>query len=151
QFVFNPAPYVAPSAATIPRRQWLYGKHYLRGVVSASLGAPGRLKSTTVLTEALCMVVRRDLIHGRADEEFGELRVAYLHGEENQDELDGRFLPTCQRYAITEEMYARRIWVISTRDTPVYLATPNDRGQAVINRQVVDGLTAWCDANRVDV
>jgi hypothetical protein len=42
-FVFNPEPYDPPDPALIPKREWLYGRHYLRGIVSASLGAPGGL------------------------------------------------------------------------------------------------------------
>jgi AAA domain len=145
------APYVAPAAASIPRRQWLYGSYYLRGAVGASLGAPGRLKSTTVLAEAISMVVRRDFIHGQGVEEFGDLRVAYFNGEENQDELDRRFAAICQHYGITEEMYAGRIWVVSTRDQPIRLAKPGPRGSGVIDEDVVNGLAGWCDANRIDV
>jgi hypothetical protein len=47
---FDPAPYNFPDPAKIPPRQWLYGRHYMRGVVSVTMGAPGRLKSTTSLT-----------------------------------------------------------------------------------------------------
>ena len=149
--LFNPPPYAGRDPAKLPRRQWLYGKDYLRGVVSASVGAPGRLKSTTTQTEALAMVVKRDLIHGRADEEFGELRVAYLNGEETQDELDRRHAAICQYYGIKEEMYRGRLWVWSTRDNPIYVAEPSPKGQATINQTNVKGLAKWCDGNAIDV
>jgi hypothetical protein len=52
-FVFNPPSYSLRDEATIPKREWLYQRQYLRGVVGGTLGAPGRLKSTTSLTEAI--------------------------------------------------------------------------------------------------
>jgi AAA domain len=144
-------PYVAPNEATIPRRQWLYGKHYLRGTVSASVGAPGRLKSTTTQTEALAMVVGRDLMHGNGDDEHGELRVAYLNGEERQDELDRRHVAMCKHYNVPESAYAGRLWIKSTRDKSIRLAETDSKGRPTINRKMVTALKAWCDTNHVDV
>jgi hypothetical protein len=43
-FTFDLAPYAFPDPASIPRREWLFGRHYIRGAVSATIGAPGRLK-----------------------------------------------------------------------------------------------------------
>jgi len=91
-FTFDLAPYAFPDPALIPPREWLFGRHYIRGAVSATIGAPGRLKSTVVLTEIVGMVVGRDLMTGEALAS-GPLRAAYLNGEEIQDELDRRVAP----------------------------------------------------------
>jgi hypothetical protein len=53
-FAFDPAPYIPPAPAKIPRREWL--------VVSATLGAPGRLKSTVGMTDAISIASGLDLI-----------------------------------------------------------------------------------------
>jgi hypothetical protein len=52
---FDPPAYVAPDAKAIPRRQWLLGRHHLRGAISATVGGPGRLKSSTELVEVIGM------------------------------------------------------------------------------------------------
>jgi AAA domain len=149
-FVFNPEPYDPPDPASIPKREWLYGRHYLRGIVSASLGAPGRLKSTTSMTELIGMGVGRDLLTGEPLE-CGPLRVAYLNGEENQDELDRRFAGICQRHSITKQDFGGRIWIMSTRDNPIRLAIPGPKGAAVVAEGVVDAVLAWCEARSIDV
>ena len=63
---FDPEPYAFPDPATIPRRKYLFGRHYIRGAVGATIGAPGRLKSTTVLTEFIGMACGRDLLTGES-------------------------------------------------------------------------------------
>src|SRR5258706_14728553 len=68
-------PYQFPDPAKIPPRQWLYGRHYIRGMVSGTLGQPGRLKSTTSLTELIGMSVGLDLLNGKKPLESGPLPV----------------------------------------------------------------------------
>jgi hypothetical protein len=149
-FVFNPEPYSFPNPAMIPKRGWLYGRHYLRGVVSATLGAPGRLKSTTSLTEIIGMWAGIDLLTG-TPLECGPLRGAYLNGEENQDELDRRAAAICQRYHLRPPDHGNHLWVISTRDKPLRFAIPGQRGAGVVNKHVVDAVLAWCEARGIDV
>jgi hypothetical protein len=150
QFVFDPKPYRFPDPASIPKREWLYGRHYLRGVVTVTLGAPGRLKSTTSLTECVGMAAGRDLLTGKPLA-CAPLRVAYLNGEENQDELDRRVAAICQHYRISREDCGDRLWVESTRDSPIRLAILGPKGAAMVAQEVVDGLTKWCDACAIDV
>jgi hypothetical protein len=146
----NFEPYAFPDPASIPPRQWLYGSHYIRGAVSASIGAPGRLKSTHALTEVISMAAGRDLTSG-ATLSCGPLRAAYLNGEETQDELDRRVAAICQRYGITPEDCGDRLWVISTRDKPIRVAVTDTRGAAVVNKDAIEGLKVWCERNQIDV
>jgi hypothetical protein len=148
--VIDYAPYAFPDPGSIPARQWLFGRHYIRGAVSASIGAPGRLKSTTVLTEIIGMAVGRDLMSGEPLPS-GPLRAAYLNGEETQEELDRRVAAICQRFDIKPTDCGGRLWVLSTRDKPMRLGVRSARGDAVVQRDVVDGLRNWCDRNRIDV
>lgn len=149
-FVFDPPSYVPPNPATIPKREWLYGKYYIRGAVSASLGAPGRLKSTMEMTDAVSMATGLDLMDGKKPLACGALRVAYINGEENQDELDRRFAAICQRYELKPEDYQGRIWIISTRDNPLRLAIAGKGGNGVIAEDVVSAIEVWADNNGLD-
>jgi RecA-family ATPase len=143
-FEFDPPPYIFPDPASIPRRQWLLGRHYVCGVVGATLGAPGRLKSTTEMTEFVGMAAGRDLLRGKPLES-GPLRTAYLNGEENQDELDRRLAAILQHYRIPADACRGRLWLVSTRDNPMR------RGGAVIAEDVVATLLRWCEARQIDV
>jgi hypothetical protein len=143
-------PYSFPDPTSIPRREWLYGRHYIRGAVSASIGAPGRAKSTTSLTEIVAMSVGRDLLTGE-QLSSGPLRAAYLNGEETQDELDRRVAAILQLFTITREDCGDRLFVNSTRDEPVKVASPGPGGNAVTNKVDVDGLRDWCARRQIDV
>jgi hypothetical protein len=143
------APYAFPDPRSIPARRWLFGRHYIRGAVSASIGAPGRLKSTTVLTEIIGMTVGRDLMSGEPLPS-GSLRAACLNGEEVQEELDRRVAAILQRFDVKPEDCGGRLWVLSTRDKPIRVVVRSPRGDAIVQRDVVDGLTDWCDRNRID-
>jgi len=148
-FTFDPAPYAFPDPASIPPREWLFGRHYIRGAVGASIGAPGRLKSTTALTEIISMTVGRDLMTGEALA-AGPLRAAYFNGEEVQDELDRRVAATCQRFGIRPEDCGGRLWVRSTRDNPIRVAVRSPRGDAMVQGPVVTALADWCNRNQID-
>ncbi|SIO50095.1 hypothetical protein SAMN05443247_06631 [Bradyrhizobium erythrophlei] len=148
-FTFDLAPYAFPDPASIPPREWLFGRHYIRGAVSATIGAPGRLKSTTVLTEIVGMAVGRDLMTG--DElRSGPLRAAYLNGEEVQDELDRRVAAICQHFGIKPDDCGGRLWVRSTRDKPIRVAVRGPRGDAMVQGAVVTALTDWCNQRQID-
>jgi AAA domain len=146
----NFAPYAFPDPATIPPRQWLYGRHYIRGAVTATIGAPGRAKSTASMTEIVGMAVGRDLLTGDVLPK-GPLRAAYLNGEETQEELDRRVAAICQHYSIKPTDCGDRLWVISTRDSPIRVAVLGPQGNAVVDGDVVATLKEWCSQNRIDV
>jgi AAA domain len=150
-FVFDPASYIPPDPAKIPPREWLYDRYFIRGVVSATLGAPGRGKSTKEMTDAISMATGLDLMDKKRPLDSGPLRVAYINGEENQDELDRRFAAISEWYKIKPEQYEGRIWIISTRDKPMRLAIADSGGAGVIVEEVVAALEAFADKNKLDV
>jgi hypothetical protein len=48
--------------ATLPAREWMYGKHYQRGVVSLTVGTGGRGKTSLVLVEVIAMALCEALL-----------------------------------------------------------------------------------------
>jgi hypothetical protein len=135
--------------ATIPRREFLYGKHYIRRNIGASIGAGGRLKTSYALFEALEMAAARNLTTGEALP-GGPLRVLVLNAEEDQDELDRRVAAVCLRYDITEADLGGRLFVKSVRDEPLRLATLRREGP-VLNGPMLQALTNLIEDIRADV
>jgi hypothetical protein len=135
--------------AAIPRRESLYGKHYMRKNIGASIGAGGRAKTSQSHFEALEMVLGRNLATGEALPQ-GPLRVASLNAEEEQDELDRRIAALCQRYDICEADLGGRLFVISVRDDPLRFATMTSSGPS-LNRAALDVLTKLIEDTRADV
>jgi AAA domain len=125
--------------ATIPPREFLYGRHFIRKNIGATIGAGGRFKTSQGLFEAIEMVVGRNLTTGE-ELPAGQLRVLCLNGEEDQDELDRRVVAICQRYDVTEADLGGRLFVKSIRDQPLRLATLV-RGMPTLNQPVLAALS----------
>jgi hypothetical protein len=80
----------------------------------------------------------------------GPLRAAYLNGEEVQEELDRRAAAVCQHFALKPEDCDGRLWILSTRDKPIRVAVRSQRGDALVQHDVVTALKGWCDRNQID-
>lgn len=80
----EPSLYVLPDPATIPKRCWLHGMHYMRKVVTATVAPGGFGKTTLALFEALSMVA------------LG-YRVWYVSGEDDRAEIDRRIAAHCKQ------------------------------------------------------
>ena len=103
--VYNP-----PDPATIPKRAWLYGGHYIRQTVSATVAPGGYGKTSLQLFEALNMV---------AD----GLAVWYLSGEDPRVELDRRIAAHCDRHAFDLCNASGRLFVDDRLSFPLSVAS----------------------------
>jgi hypothetical protein len=134
---------------TIPRRQSLYGRHYSRGDIGATIGAGGRFKTSHSLFEGVEMAAGRNLTTGEPLPQ-GPLRVLNLNAEEKQDELDRRVAAICQRYGVTETDLGGRLFVKSVRDRPLHLATLV-KGVPTLNRADLEQLESFIAHAKIDV
>jgi len=143
-------PYPSPwwrSPATIPPRAFLFGRHYQRRTVGATIGAGGRLKTTLAMCESLGMTIGRDLL---TDKQGEPLRVWCANAEEDQDELDRRLAAICQHYRIDKDMIAGRLFVQSVCDSPLRVATTVN-GVARLNDAVLNYLRTFITENKIDI
>jgi hypothetical protein len=141
------APYQWRDPAKIPPRQFLFGRHYIRKAIGATIGGGGRAKTTLGLLEFVGMACGRNLLTG---ENIKPLRGWLVNGEEDQDELDRRVAAICQRYGITEEACGGRLFVQSVRDKPLRFATLV-RNIPTLDRNLLDGFEAEIRAKHFDV
>jgi AAA domain len=149
RLIISATPYRWPDPAKIPPRQFLFGRHYARKTISATIGAPGRAKTTLDLTEFVGMACGCNLL---TDEEIKPpLRVWYLNGEEDQDELDRRVAAICKRYGVTKADCGGRLFVQSVRDKPIRFAILDKNGRPVLNRDALDQFEAEIRKKRIDV
>jgi hypothetical protein len=140
-------PYRWRDPKTIPPRQFLFGRHYIRRTIGATVGSGGRAKTTLGLLEFVGMACGRNPL---TDEEITPLRAWYLNGEEDQDELDRRVAAICQHYGITETDCNGRLFVQSVRDKPIRFAAL-DKTAPVLARDVLDRFESEIKARRIDV
>jgi len=148
----TPAPNAVPwwrDSQTIPNRKFLYGRHYIQGEIGATIGGGGRGKTTLGTCEAISMGVGRNLMTGELLP-GGPLRVWVLNAEEDQDELDRRFVAACQHYGVRQTDLGGRLFVESIRAHPWRIATLV-KNVPTINPDVVGGMMEFISKNRINV
>jgi len=138
-------PYIYRDPATIPRREFLYGRHYIRKHVSATV-APGAIgKSSLDLTELVAMALGVGLAGERASD--APLRGWYINGEEDQDEIDRRIAALCQHYDIDGQRLVGRLLINSMRASLAYV----EKGAVILNGKALAELEQEIKANSIDV
>ncbi len=147
-FRVTASPFVWRDPKSIPPRQWLYGKHYVRSYVSATVAPGGLGKSSNSLIEAVSMVSGRALLGGPAPK---QLRVWVWNGEDPLDETERRVAAILLHYRLSGgEDIADRLFIDSGRTSPLILATKL-RDQVIVAEPLVDELVREIREKRIDV
>jgi hypothetical protein len=142
----TPYPWTDPT--TIKPRQWLYGRHYIRKFVTATIAPSGVGKSSLSLVEAVSMAIGRDLL---TDTPLQPRRVWYWNGEDPKEELIRRVQAICLHYGLTEADLGGRLFLDSGRTRPIKVARDDRRSGIVVDQPAVDSLIATMLENRIDV
>ena len=129
-------PYLLPDPAKIPPRGWLYGQHYIRGAVTATVAPGGFGKTTLALHEALLMVT------------LYELRVWYISGEDDCDEISRRIAAHCQWHEVTS--LQDRLFVDDKNTLPFKIAKSSRSGPE-FNQPLLLGLEQAIGKYKIDV
>jgi hypothetical protein len=103
----------------VPPRQWLYGKHYQRRTVSATIAPGGVGKTSLVLVESIAMTTGRNLLGEQPTE---RVRVWLHNGEDDIFELRRRIWAVCMHYHIPPEELDGWLFVTSGADMPLKVA-----------------------------
>lgn len=114
--------------ASIPRRQWLYGSHYIRKYLSCTFAPGGIGKSSLTTVEALTMMTGRALLGIVPNE---TVNVWIWNGEDPQDETDRRIAAAMQHYGIPSGEVNGRLFCDSGRTTPITIATQTRTGTTI--------------------
>jgi hypothetical protein len=130
-------PYLLPDPATIPPRQWLHGRHYMRCVVTATVAPGGFGKTSLSLFEALEMIK-------------AGLRVWYISAEDDRDELDRRIAAYVKRHTITPMEMASNFFVDDKISFPIKLAKMGKNGAAFDEHKLAE-FEAAIAIDRIDV
>jgi hypothetical protein len=144
--------YVFPDPATIPPREFLFGKHYVRNFVTATI-APGVTgKSSRSLAEIIAMVTDTAFLGERPRN--GPLR-AWYYGEDPKPELDRRIAAICQHYGIRQDAIGDRLCIDSIHNLrlkELAIVKPVKSGIKVIfNESLIRDLIETFHALKLDV
>lgn len=144
--IILPRGFVYRDPKTIPPRAFIMGSHFIRRYVGATIAPGGLGKSALLTTEVLALVTGRMLLDAAPRK---PRRVWYL-GEDDQEELDRRFLAAMKFYAIKPDDLGGRLFVQSFRDTRLII-TEQQSGGVQVNIADVEALIAALKASRIDV
>jgi hypothetical protein len=145
--IIRATPFVWSDPTHLPRRQWLYGRHLIRGFASADIAPGGYGKSSLVTAEALAMVTGETLL---GDETAGRLRVWHVNLEDPEDELQRRFAAAAIHYRINAGNIGDRLFVDSGRKVNFVIATETRSG-VEIAVPVVEAIKAEILSKALDV
>lgn len=128
--------------SSIRPRPWVYGRHYMRGMVSATAGIGGAGKTSLLIVEALSIATGLDLMNGRRHIQVGPLPVWLHNGEDPIDELQRRVVAACLAHNIKPDMIGERLYLTSGRDTPIMVAQELDGSKVMVPTEDGKQLTA---------
>lgn len=134
--------------ATIPPRDWLYGRHLCRKYASATIAPPAAGKTTLGVVDALAMATGRALILGMNPHK--PLRVWLWNGEDPLEELERRVLAAMIRFGISEADIGGRLFLSSGRDVPICIGQQTPNGPTIV-MPVLESLIGEIKAREIDV
>lgn len=133
------SPYVWRDPATIPRRGWIYGRHYIRRFASVTVAPGGLGKSTLVLTELIAIATGRPLLGVQPAE---SVPVWYADLEDPREEIDRRVAAICQAFGLRAAELEGRLFITSGRETPIKIARPGRYGGPEFDGELIGSI---CD------
>jgi len=131
-------PYIPPNAADIPKRQWLYGMHYMRGIVTATVAPGGFGKTTLSLHEAISMAVAGS-------------RVWYISAEDDRDEIDRRIAAHMQQYETKPFDLLQRLFVDDKTSFPFKIAKAGNNNGVQFDEGALSAFEDSIGFERIDV
>jgi hypothetical protein len=140
-------PFTLGDPRAIPPRERLYGHHYVRRFLSATVAPGGGGKSALAIVEALAMATGKNLLGVLP---AAPLRVWYWNGEDPTDELQRRVTAVCMHYGIAPDAIGDRLFINSGRDTEIILAR-DDRNGVKIAVPVIDALRREIRDRQIEV
>lgn len=145
--ILTATPFIYRDPSLIPRREFLYGRHYVRKYLTATFGAGGGGKSANAVTEALAMCTGRPLLGGKLEE---PLRVWYINAEDDPVEIERRFAGAIKHYGIRPEQIEGRLFADSGR-LQDFVIMREDGKRTRVCEPVVEAFKDELKRNRIDV
>lgn len=140
-------PFVWRDPASMPRRQWVYGRHLIRKFVSATFAPGGVGKSALELAEAMAMASGKPLLGVKPRQ---RLRVGYWNGEDPFEETERRAAAAALLHDLTADDLEGWLHLGSGREDEVIIAKQTPSGATILAPNV-EGLVATIRDLKLDV
>jgi hypothetical protein len=145
--VIQAKPFVRFNPADLPPREWLYGGHYQRGIVTATVGPGGGGKSSLDLVEMMAICTGRPLL---GEQPLVRERAWYHNAEDPGAEIYRRIAAVCQHYEIDQDELDGWLFVTSGIEMPIRITTSR-LGRASIDASVAAAIIRTITENEIGV
>jgi len=130
----------------LPPREWVYGKHYQRGVISGTIAPGGSGKTSLCMVEAIAMATCRNLLGEQPEQ---RVRVWYHNAEDTQDEVNRRVVAICKHFKIPQEELIG--WFIATSCEKFDLRVAKGIHELKVEEHTVDAIANKIHDLQIDV
>ena len=146
--VITAKPFVFQAEADLPRWEWLYGRHLLRGEVSGTNATGGTGKSSLSIAEAVAMASGKPLLDLAVP---ALLRVVLINLEDTRTTMAKRIAAVMRHYGLTVNDLGDRLIVIGKGEVQIKVARQLRSGDVEHNTQAIRGLIELVRKHRADV
>jgi len=130
----------------LPPREWIYGKHYQRGVISGTIAPGGSGKTSLCMVEAIAMATCRNLL---GEQPVERVRVWYHNAEDTQDEVNRRVVAICKHFKIPQQELVG--WFIATSCEKFDLRVARGINELRVEDRTVDAIADKIHTLEIDV
>jgi RecA-family ATPase len=145
-FRFTPFSWKDP--ASLPRREFAFGKHYIRKYVSVTVAPGGLGKTSNSVVEALSMASGRDLT---GDKPPKRLKVWLFNAEDPRDEMDRRIMAACLHYGLSPADIEGHLFLDTGREQELIVMHEDRKAGVTVNVPIVEAVAEQIRRNKVDV
>ena len=143
----SPTRFIWEDPSQIPRRDWLYGWHLMRGILSLTVAPGGVGKSSLMVVQALELASGKELLGHRVS---GQRRVWLINLEDDRNELRRRVSAAIKHHGLNPVDIGDRLYVDSGLEQELLLASER-RDDLFLNEEVFQRLEEEIRREKIDV
>ncbi|MCA6098850.1 AAA family ATPase [Bradyrhizobium australafricanum] len=148
---FVATPYVPADPSTLPRREWLFGNHYIRKYVSVTVSPGGLGKTSSSIVESLSMVSGKPLLSPESGLLPKRLKAWLFNGEDPRDEMVRRIEAARLHYKLSAEDIGERLFLDVGRERELVVVIEDRKAGIKINEPVAEAVVKQIKDNEIDV
>jgi hypothetical protein len=141
-------PHAFPDEASIARWDFLYGRHLLRGTVSATAAMGSTGKSSMAIVEALALASGKNLLGVPV---LRPVRVLLINLEDNRNAVDKRIAAAMRHHGLTKEDVGGRLFTLARGEIKFKIAKQVTPGSIERNDAFIDKLLNELKTKEIDV
>ncbi|MFD2650677.1 bifunctional DNA primase/polymerase [Brucella rhizosphaerae] len=140
-------PFVWKDPSTLPRREFAFGKHFIRKYVSVTVAPGGLGKTANSIIEALAMASGKALNGTKPPK---RLKVWLFNAEDPRDELERRIMAACIHFNLKPADIDGHLFLDTGREQELVIAIDDKKGVR-IQEPVVEAVVETISELGIDV